>query len=53
MNEPSVLDKAELSLPKGAMYLLFYTNNVFSHYTDDGKMVENREVHNLYGALMQ
>eukprot|EP00347_Sterkiella_histriomuscorum_P017870 403347661 len=41
MNEPSVLDKAELSLPKGAM-----------HYTDDGKMVENREVHNLYGALM-
>jgi hypothetical protein len=42
MNEPSVFDRPELTFPKEAL-----------HYTDAGIAVENREVHNLYGALMQ
>jgi hypothetical protein len=41
MNEPSVFDRPELTFPKEAL-----------HYTDAGNAVENREVHNLYGALM-
>jgi alpha-glucosidase (family GH31 glycosyl hydrolase) len=42
MNEPSVFDRPELTFPKEAI-----------HYTDAGNPVENREIHNLYGALMQ
>jgi len=42
MDEPSVFDRPEITFPKEAL-----------HYTDVGNAVENREVHNLYGALMQ
>jgi alpha 1,3-glucosidase len=42
MNEPSVFDRPELTFPKEAL-----------HYSDNGNAVENREVHNIYGALMQ
>lgn len=42
MNEPSVFDRPELTLPKEAL-----------HQSDLGMAVENREIHNLYGALMQ
>jgi alpha 1,3-glucosidase len=42
MNEPSVFDRPELTFPKEVL-----------HSTDLGNSVENREIHNIYGLLMQ
>lgn len=53
MNEPSVFDRPELTLPKEALYKGFLNLNSYRHYNDHGLPIENREIHNIYGALMQ
>jgi alpha 1,3-glucosidase len=41
MNEPSVFDGPELTIPRDAL-----------HYKADGTAVQHKDVHNAYGRLM-
>jgi alpha 1,3-glucosidase len=41
MNEPSVFEGPEMTFPKNV-----------NHFLDSGDKIENREIHNIYGALM-
>jgi alpha-glucosidase (family GH31 glycosyl hydrolase) len=41
MNEPSVFNGPEMSMPKDA-----------HHYSSAGEIVEHKDIHNMYGRLM-